>query len=113
MALAGEPGGALDEARRLLAARDADLAEADLMLAATLADAHGIAVDAIGRIEAISTGIDAAAGGPRDTAAGAREVARNLVARNREIADVVREAVAAVDAKTVVLKQLIGRYTQH
>lgn len=111
MAQAGETGDALEAARRRLAARDADLADADRVLAATLADAHGIAVDAIGRIDAIASDIDSAATDqPRDTAGAAREVSRNLTAKNRELTAVVREARDAIHAKTVVLQSLSDRY---
>ncbi|MCW1958957.1 MAG: DUF4226 domain-containing protein [Mycobacterium sp.] len=113
MAQAGESGDALRAARRRLVARDTDLADADRLLAAAVADAHAIAVESIARIEAIRSEIESgAAAGPGDTAAAAREMGRQLVARNREIADLVRDAQDAVDAKTVVLKQLFARYTQ-
>ena len=113
MAQAGDSGDALEAARRLLAARDADLAEADRALSAAVADAHAIAADAIGRIEVIGSEIEAAVTDqPKDTAAAARDLARNLVAKNREIADVVSQARDAVHAKTIALKELTGRYTQ-
>lgn len=113
MAQVSESGEAFEEARRLLALRDADLADADRALAATVADVHGIAVDSIRRIEAIRSEIESVTeAGPTDSAAGARAVSRHLVARNREIADVITEARDAVHAKTVALEQLAQRYTQ-
>lgn len=110
MVLAGESGDALEAARRLLAARDADLADADRVLAETVAGAHRIAIESIGRIESIASEIEAATDQPKDSAASAREVGRHLVAKNREIAEVVSYAKDAVHAETVVLKQLADRY---
>ena len=98
-------------ARRTLAARDADLADADRALADTLAGAHGIAVDAIGRIDAIAAEIDSAATTqPKDTPSAAREVSRHLIATNRELAAVVSQARDAVRAKTIALQSLSDRY---
>ena len=111
MAQAGDSVGALAAARKVLAARDADLAEADRALAEAVTGVHAIAVESIGRIESITADIDAAATEqPKDTPAGAREVSRQLVAKNREIAEVVSIAKAAVAAKTVALKELAERY---
>lgn len=111
MAQAGDSADALAAARRSLAARDADLADADRALAATVADAHAIAVQSISRLAAISDDIEAAAADqPTDTPAAAREIARNLVARNREIAEVVSEARELTRAKTLALKELAERY---
>lgn len=111
MVQAGGSADALAAARRALAAGDADLADADRALAEALAGAHAIAVESIGRLEAISAAIESAATEQsHDSTAGAREVSRQLVARNREIAEVISAARAAVDAKTVALKELIGRY---
>ncbi len=110
MAQAGHSGDAFEAARRLLAARDADLADADRVLAATVAGAHDISIGSIVRLEAINAEIESATEHPRDSAAGAREVGRHLVAKNREIADVVGAAKDAVHAKTVALKELAERY---
>lgn len=111
MAQAGDSVGALAAARRALAARDADLADADRALAEALTGAHAIAVESIGRIESITADIDAAATEqPKDTPAGAREVGRQLVAKNRDIAEVVSTARAAVAAKTAALQALTERY---
>lgn len=110
MAQAGDSGDAFEAARRLLAARDADLADADRALAAAVAGAHDIAIGSIGRLEAISAQIEAAIEQPRGTAAGARDVGRHLVAMNREIAEVVAAAKDAVHAKTVALRELAECY---
>ena len=57
MVQAGNSADAHAAARRSLAARDADLADADRALAETLSGAHAIAVGSIGRLEAISAEI--------------------------------------------------------
>ncbi len=107
----GDSADALAAARQALAARDADLADADRMLAASVAAAHALAVDSIGRIDAITAEVEAAAAEqPKDSPAEAREVSRQLLARNRQIVEVVQAAKADVDAKTTALKQLIERY---
>ncbi len=111
MVQAGDSADALTAARRALAARDIDLADADRALAEVLAGAHAIAVESIGRLDAISAEIESAATEqPHDSAAGAREVGRHLIDRNREIAEVLSAAKAAVDAKTVALKEVAARY---
>jgi hypothetical protein len=110
MVLARGSGDALEAARRLLAARDADLADADRLLTETVAGAYRIAAESIRRIETIATEVEAVTDQPRDSAAGGREVGRHLVAKNRELADVVSEAQGAIEAKTAVLKELTERY---
>ena len=111
MSQQGTSAAALEAARRALAARDADLAEADRALAAAVADAHAVAVESIGRIDAMTADIDAAVRDrPKDSAASAHEFGRHLVAKNREIAAVITEAVEVAQTKTVVLKELQDRY---
>lgn len=111
MSAQGESAGALDAARRALVARDADLADADRALAEAVAGAHAIAVDSISRIDAIKADIDSAVTDqPRDNAGAAHEFGRHLVRKNRDIAAVVSEAIAAANAKTIALKELQGRY---
>lgn len=112
MGQSGDSVEALDAARRRLAARDADLAAADRALVDVVAGAHAVAAESIGRIDTIAAEVEAAIGQPGDGPAGAREVARHLVAKNREIAEVVRDARAALEAKTVALRELTDRYTQ-
>ena len=107
----GDSAEALAAARQSLAARDAELAAADRALIAAVAEAHAMAVESIGRIDTISSDVETAATGqPKDSPAGARELSRHLVASNREIAAVVSEAKAVVDAKTVALRELTERY---
>ena len=111
MVQAGNSADALAAARRALAARDADLADADRVLAETSPARTPSRSSPSAVIEAISAEIDSAATEQsHDSAAGAREVSRQLVARNREITEVISAATAAVDAKTVALKELTGRY---
>jgi hypothetical protein len=110
MVLSGDSGDALEAARRLLAVRDADLADADRVLAETVVRAHRVALESIGRIESIASEVEAATGQPKDSAASAREVGRYLVAKNREITAVISEAKDAINAETVVLKQLAQHY---
>jgi len=111
MVQAGESADALTAARRALADRDADLADADRALAETVAGAHAIAAESIGRIEAINADIEAAAAADgKDSPAAAREMGRQLVAKSRETAGVLGAAAAAIEAKTVVLKRLAERY---
>lgn len=111
MSQQGNSAAALEAARRALAARDADLADADRVLARAVADAHAIAVESIGRIDAIKADIDAAVTDqPKDSAAGAHEFGRHLIAKNRDIAAVVTEAAAVAQAKTVAVKELQERY---
>jgi hypothetical protein len=107
----GDSSEALAAARRSLAARDAELADADRALIDAVADAHAMAVESIGRIDTIASAVEnAATDQPKDNPAGAREVGRYLVAKNREIAEVVSEAKAAAEAKTIALKELTERY---
>ena len=111
MGQVGDSGDALESARQVLAARDADLADADRGLADAVAAAHALAVEALSRIDAISDDVEAAATDqPKNGPAGARDVSRHLVAKNREVAEVITEAEIAVQAKTVALRELTGRY---
>lgn len=111
MAQQGNSASALEAARRALAARDADLADADRALAEAVRGAHAIAVNSIGRLDDIKAEVESAVTDqPRESAAGAHEFGRHLIATNRDIAAVITEAVEAVRAKTVALKELQDRY---
>jgi len=84
------------------------------VLARAVAGAHEIAVDSIGRLEAINAEIDSTAAGQlNDSPVVAREAGRQLIAKNREIAEVLSAAKAAVHTKTVALKELTERYQRH
>jgi hypothetical protein len=107
----GDSPDSLEAARRALAARDAELAAADLDLALALDDAHALALESIGRLDAIDAELDATdTRPPRDSPAAAHELSRHLIAKNRDIADVVRDAQAAATAKAVGLRELTDRY---
>lgn len=101
----------LASARAALAARDADLAEADLVLAEVVASAHAIATESIARIEAIAADIEAVASGPPpEGPAAVHDLSRMLIGKQRAIAAAVNEARSVSEAKTVVLQDLIERY---
>jgi hypothetical protein len=107
----GASGEALESARSLLAARDRDLAAADAELAEVVSGAYAAATQSIRRLDAISAEIEAAVA--RHAVASpseGREFARFLIAKQREVSDVVLAARADSDAKVAVLKELSGRY---
>ncbi|MEI6252236.1 MAG: DUF4226 domain-containing protein [Mycobacteriaceae bacterium] len=107
----GDSPDALESAQRALAARDADLAAADRELADAVAGAHALAVESLGRIDAVSAELDAvAADAPRDSPGAAHELTRHLVVKNRDIAAIVTDAKTAAHAKAVALKELTSRY---
>jgi hypothetical protein len=107
----GASGEALESARSVLAARDRDLAEADAELAEVVSSAYAAATEAIHRFGALSAEIEAAVA-QRAVAAPSegREFARFLIAKQREISDIVIAARADADAKTVALHHLLERY---
>lgn len=107
----GQSGEALEAARVALAARDRDLAEADAELAGVVSGAYAAVTDAVRRIEAIQSEIDAAvARYDADTPAQGREVARLLLDKNRELIDLVGAVKADAQAKTAALQGLLRRY---
>lgn len=101
----------IESARALLAARDRELAAADAELADIVSGAHAAATEAIRRIDAVTAEIETAVV-QRAIAAPAdgREFARFLIAKQREISDILTTARADADAKTIVLRQLLDRY---
>ncbi|APE17428.1 hypothetical protein BOH72_21395 [Mycobacterium sp. WY10] len=108
---AGASADALESARSLLAVRDRELAEADAELAEAVSSAHAAAAEAIRKLDAIQAEIEAAVAQQAVTApVEGREFARFLLAKQREISDIVVAARAESDAKVVVLQQLMGRY---
>ena len=101
----------VEAARSLLAARDRDLAEADAELADVVSGAHAAATEAIRKLDAVSAEIEAAVAQRAVTAPSeGREFARFLIAKQREISDIVTAARADADTKVVVLQQLLDRY---
>jgi hypothetical protein len=107
----GAAGEAFASARLLLAARDRDLAEADAELADVVSSAHAAATAAIRRLDGLRADIEAAVA-QRAVAppAEGREFARFLIAKQREIGDVLTAARTDADAKVVALQQLLDRY---
>lgn len=107
----GESWAALEAARAGLAARDADLASTDEVLADHLREAHRVAVDCIRRIEAIRCDIESAvAARHTDSAAAAREMARFLLSATGELKDIVAEARSAAFIKAVAMQRLMDFY---
>ena len=108
---AGASVEALESARLLLEARDRDLAEAAAELVEVVSAAHAVATEAIRKLDAINAEIDAAVAANAVTApVEGREFARFLLAKQREISDVLITARAEADAKTAVLQRLADHY---
>ena len=98
-------------ARALLAARGRDLAEADAELAEVVSGAYAAATEAIRKLNSVGAEIETAVAehavsGPAE----GREFARLLLAKQREISDIVLAARAEADAKVVELQRLLNRY---
>ncbi len=112
---AGQSIGAIQDAQAALSRRHAATAEADRALAEALASAHAATVDGIRRLDAIAADIDRAVANQTaiglDTAMGAREFQRFLIAKQREIQAVVSEAHELDLAKKAVLEKLTAHYT--
>lgn len=98
----------------VMATRHDSVAEADRALADVLAGAHAAVRESIRRLDAIADEVERAVGQHRsravDTAMGAREFQKFLVAKQREIAAVVADARELDRAKTAVLESLRGAY---
>ena len=97
--MADQTGGSVDAIatrQALLSARHARSAEADRALVEALAGAHAATVEGISRLDAIAAEIDSAvtnqAALALDTAVGAREFQKFLVAKQQEISAVVSQA---------------------
>jgi hypothetical protein len=107
----GASGEALESARSVLAARDRELADADAELADAVSSAHAAATEAIRKLDAVNAEIDAAVAQRAITApTEGREFARFLLAKQREISDILTAARVEADAKVAVLQQLQDRY---
>lgn len=107
----GESGPQLASARAALAARDADLADADRLMAEAVAEAHSAATQTIARMDEIRADLDAVATarapeGPAE----AHELTRLLVAKQREITALVQDARAVAESNSIVLQHLSERY---
>ncbi|CAN5665838.1 DUF4226 domain-containing protein [soil metagenome] len=97
-----------------LSARHTAVAGADRALAGALTDAHTATVEALRRLDTIAADIESAVAHQDafalDTSVGAREFHRFLIAKQREISDIVASAVAASQAKSAALQELLGYY---
>ena len=105
---------AIGDQQTALSTQHAAAADADRILADALASAHAATVEGIRRLDAIAAEIDSAvtnqAAFSIDTAVGAREFQRFLVAKQREILAVVSEARELDGAKKAVLDRLGEHY---
>ncbi len=115
MTAAGRPEvQALRERQSQLAGRHATAAGADRVLAEVLAGAHAAMRESVRRLDAIAEEIELAvvrqARLAVDTPLGASEFRRFLLAKQREIADVVTDAREFGRAKKVVLEGLRAQY---
>ena len=106
--------GAIGDQQTALAQQHTAAAEADRALAEALARAHAATVEGVRRLDAIGAEIDSAvtnqAAFGLDTAVGAREFQRFLVAKQREILAVVSEAQEVDGAQRAVLDRLGEHY---
>jgi phage tail tape-measure protein len=111
----GRSIGAIGERQAALSARHAAAAEADRALADALAEAHAATAEAVRRLDEIAAEIDGAVANQAalalDTAMGAREFQKFLIAKQREIASVVSNARELGDAKKAALDGLHEHYT--
>jgi Domain of unknown function (DUF4226) len=106
---------AIGERQASLSMRHAAVADADRALADALAEAHAATVEAVRRLDGIAAEIDGAVANQAafglDTAMGAREFQKFLIAKQREISAVVSTARELGDAKKAVLETLREHYT--
>jgi hypothetical protein len=112
---AGRSIGAIAEGQAALARQHGVAADADRALAEALASAHAATVESVRRLDAIAAEIDRAVANQTaiglDTAVGAREFQRFLIAKQREILSVVSAARELAGAKKAELQKLAAHYT--
>ncbi|OBK23791.1 hypothetical protein A5634_04985 [Mycobacterium asiaticum] len=106
----GSSAAALAQRQAALASRRSTIAEADRLLAEVLASAHETLRDSVSRLDAIAADIERARELTVDTAMGAREFQKFLLAKQREITGIVTEARDLSRAKSVVLHGLREQY---
>jgi Domain of unknown function (DUF4226) len=116
--MAGQAGDAIEaigQRQAAASARHAAVVEADRALAEALAGAHATTVESIHRLDAIAAEIDSAvknqAALALDTAIGAREFRKFLIAKQQEISAVVSQARDVDSAKRAALDELRENYT--
>jgi hypothetical protein len=112
---AGLSIGAIREKQAALFRQQEAAADADRALMEALASAHAATLDGVRRLDAIAAEIDRAVENQAaiglDTAMGAREFQKFLVAKQREILAVVSAARELDAAKAVVLQKLRQHYS--
>jgi hypothetical protein len=112
---AGSAVEALGARQAALSARHAASAEADRALVEALASAHAATVEGIRRLDAIEAEINGAvtnqAALALDTAMGAREFQKFLIAKQQEISAVVSQARGVDGATRAALDKLREHYT--
>lgn len=110
----GHSATAIAAASTALSARHAGVTEADRALSEALAAAHAATVEGLRRLDAIEAAIDSAVAQQDalalDTPAGAHQFHRFLLAKHREIIDVVSQTAADGEAKAAVLQGLLTTY---
>jgi hypothetical protein len=112
---AGRLIAAIGEQQAAASARHVAAADADRALVQALADAHAATVEAVDHLDEIAAEIDSAVANQAalglDTAVGAREFQKFLIAKQREISTVVSNAREVGSAKKAVLETLREHYT--
>jgi Domain of unknown function (DUF4226) len=105
---------AIEDQQTALSAQHAAAAEADRVLTGALASAHAATVEGVRRLDAIAAEIDSAVTNQAafgiDTAVGAREFQRFLVAKQREILAVVSGAQEIDSSQKAALDRLGEHY---
>lgn len=113
---AGGSVGAFGATQAALASRHEAAAEADRAVAAALARAHATTVESVERLDAIAADIDAAVANQvafaLETAVGAREFRKFLLAKQQEITEVVSRARDVGVEVEAALDDARAHYTQ-
>jgi predicted component of type VI protein secretion system len=112
---AGRSIAAIGEQQAAASTRHVAAADADRALVQAVAEAHAATVEAVGRLDEIAAEIDSAVANQAalglDTALGAREFQKFLIAKQREISTVVSNAREVGSATKAVLETLREHYT--
>ncbi|OBF25929.1 DUF4226 domain-containing protein [Mycobacterium sp. ACS4331] len=111
---AGDAAAVLAARQSAVLARRNNLATADRVLAAVVADAHAATLAARRRLDDIEDEVEALVTHQDelglDTAAGVLAAQRFLASKLREIHTVVADAASEATAKTAVLEELLAQY---
>jgi len=112
---AGQSIGTIGERQAALSRQHEVAADTDRALAEALASAHAAAVESLRSLDAIAAEIDRAVANQAaiglDTAIGAREFQKFLIAKQRQILDVVADAHEFASTKKALLQKLTAHYT--